>query len=863
LDKGLLRFVWRHSARDQIAIVVLTLAMLPIVYVSLEIPKIIVNEAIRGTDFPKRLLGFDVPQIPFLLLLCGAFLFMVALVNVLKYVLNVSVGLTGERMLRRLRLGLYQQVMRFRLSRFRTMRQGDILQSIMAEVEPLGGFVGEVIATPVRQGGMLLVYVTFIFVQDPLLGLAAVALYPVQGFVVPMLQREVVRLNRLRATNNRGLADKVAESLNQIEDVRVNGAASWRIAQISGWLHRNTDIRKRIFRRKFVIKLVSNILHQLTPFLFYAIGGWLVIVGRMDFGALVAVLAAYKDLAEPWRELLAYWQRWSDYRGRFDFVVENFLSGEIAGPQRLDPADGPLDGALALERIEGGPGAAGLRLEELSVRRGEVVAVVGGDTGARDALLRIAAGVAEPASGQVRVGDAHLDEAPISAVGATVGYVSSEPGLMDGALRDNLVYGLLKREPPLSALDGPVAADKLMEARRTGSPQTDPDGDWVSPAAAGEPDADALDSRLAELCDAFGLSGDVIGWALNAPLSAEAVDRWEAAARAARAALIETIGVEALADLSTPWRRDALNRDASLIENILFAAMPVAHEPDEAALGQPVRALLERTGAAGPLATIGRDIAVALAEIVSAVGRDSRVLDGVPGFSRKQVLDAAELVERTKDGDAAPTSEVREALIALAARYVPARDRLDVIGPEREARLLALREAVAPLAAKEPSLFPLDGSRFAPSLSLAENVLGGPRRHDRRAAWPKLDAHIAAAFEAAGLRRDLVLLGLSAPVGQGGSALTPPARRRAALVRAVVKRPRFLVLNGLGSTSSEADAELRRTARHAAGGAALLYGAEDLNAAAEADILIEIDREGAARVRAADGRDERGSVRWA
>ena len=99
----------------------------PLVYISLEIPKIIINDAISGRDFPREILGIQFQQIPYLLLLCGAFLVMVVLINGIKWLLNITIGMCGERMLRRLRFLLFEHVMRFRISRDRRQPKPDIL----------------------------------------------------------------------------------------------------------------------------------------------------------------------------------------------------------------------------------------------------------------------------------------------------------------------------------------------------------------------------------------------------------------------------------------------------------------------------------------------------------------------------------------------------------------------------------------------------------------------------------------------------------------------------------------------------------------------------------------------------------------
>src|SRR3546814_3049115 len=83
-------------------------------------------------------------------------------------------------------------------------------------------------------------------------------------------------------------------------------------------------IRFEIYQRKFFIKFLNNFINQLTPFFFYSIGGYLVIRGDLSFGALIAVLAAYKDLAGPWKELLDYYQMKEDIRIKYEQVIQPF-----------------------------------------------------------------------------------------------------------------------------------------------------------------------------------------------------------------------------------------------------------------------------------------------------------------------------------------------------------------------------------------------------------------------------------------------------------------------------------------------------------------------------------------------------------
>src|SRR5436853_4766320 len=285
-------FILRYSLRDQIYLVVVTLLSFPFLYYSLELPKVIINEAIGGKNFPWTIFGIEFSRISYLVLLCSVFLIFVLINGWFKYHLNVRKGRVGERMLRRLRYDLYERLLRFPMPHFDRTATGQIIAMLTAELEPVGGFIGDAFALPIAQAGTLLTIFIFMFVQNPLLGAAAVALYPVQGYFIPKMQRRIRELGRQRVRKLRGLSDRVGESIAAQVDIRANAGAHRQLADIAHRLGEIYYLRFEIYNRKFFVKFLNNFLNQLTPFFFYLIGGSFVIVGELSFGALVAGIAA-------------------------------------------------------------------------------------------------------------------------------------------------------------------------------------------------------------------------------------------------------------------------------------------------------------------------------------------------------------------------------------------------------------------------------------------------------------------------------------------------------------------------------------------------------------------------------------------
>ena len=491
MHRNIFSYILEYSAKQQLVVLAMTICSLPFYYVSLELPKRIINQVIdvEPDKFPQALKAGSytfahLGQIEFLISLCGIFLFLVLINGGFKYAINVYKGLLGERMLRRLRYQLYSMILRFPLSHFRKVSQGEMVSVVASEVESLGGFIGDAFALPLYQGGLLLTALGFIFVQDPVMGSAVIALYPLQAVIIPRLQYQVNQLGKQRVREVRKLSSRITESMDLVREIRANDTTRYELANFTGLLSRIFDIRYQIYRKKFYIKFLNNFLAQLTPLLFFSVGGYLVIQGEVTIGALVAVLAAYKDLAPPWKELLDFYQAQQDARVRYEQIVALFdipdleppdVQNETGRAQEFPIADVILDDVSYEEE-----GTTNLTGVSFVIRSAEHVAIFGEAESGKDSLSLILAGLIRPTAGSVRIGDSPLESLPVGVVGRAVGYADRDLALVTGTLLDNLVYGL-KQDPWQSNEDAPNELQKvgLQEASLSGNSLDDPEVDWI------------------------------------------------------------------------------------------------------------------------------------------------------------------------------------------------------------------------------------------------------------------------------------------------------------------------------------------------------------------------------------------------
>ena len=92
----------------------------------------------------------------------------------------------------------------------------------------------------------------------------------------------------LRQLTARQLSGRVGELMDGISTIHALDTSNYERADMSTRLGQIFKIRYDLYQWKFLVKFINNFLAQVTPFLFYCIGGYLALNGRLDVGQLVA-----------------------------------------------------------------------------------------------------------------------------------------------------------------------------------------------------------------------------------------------------------------------------------------------------------------------------------------------------------------------------------------------------------------------------------------------------------------------------------------------------------------------------------------------------------------------------------------------
>jgi putative ABC transport system ATP-binding protein len=861
MERNLFRYIWDHSRKEQLKILAIVLVSLPFYFISLDLPKYIVNDAIQGRAFtggretatfltiklglPEFLggaswtlfHGVPLPRLQYLFALSGLFFVLVLVNGGFKYAINMRKGAMGERLLQFMRADLFAQLLRFTPESLRHVKPSEAATIVKDEVEPIGGFVGDAFVAPAFLGGQALTALAFILVQNPLLGILAGAIVGVQGLVIPRLRREQLRLSKMRQLESRALAGRVGEIVDALPAVHGHGTTDYEKSRIAERLEILYDIRYRLYGRKFAVKFLNNLLAQLTPFLFYSIGGYYALKGSLDIGQLVAVIAAYRDLPPPVKELIDWDQQRLDVEVKYDQIVEQF------SPKSILPDDGELpaddvtftQGAIDVQGLRVADARGNVLLENASFslplpKSAALLAVTG--EGA-DIAARVLGRQIMDYGGHVRINGRDLDTIPESVTGRKLSYLGPETVIFGGTIRENILYGLNLRHP-----DGP---------RQDGGRALSANGhDWIDYAAAGATGPEDLDERVLDVLRLVGMDETIYRFGLGGTIDPARYPGFADKTVEARHALREALEADNATGLIEPFDPTRYNRNATVGENLLFG-VPIGDTFADRNLAANVfmRSIIEAERLTRPLVDMGMSIAETMLEIFAGLPGDHFLFEQFSFISHDDLPLYEETVARLKTRRDGPPSAVDlQRIVRLPLGYIEPRHRLGLLTPDLEAKIVRARKSFMDLLppSMRDSVEFYDPAAFCRAAPVRDNLLFGRITYGVAGANERVLTTVRRVAQDLGLTTDIYRIGLDYQAGHGGRLLFPAQRVSVSLARALIKRPDILIINDALAAFGELDAEaLLGKIRDALAGRTLIVTTRDRDAAGDYDTVIEFD----------------------
>ena len=282
LPRNVFRYVLETSALHQLALLVLTVAVALLEVAPLELQRRIIDDLVKHRPYL------------WVIWLCAAYAGVVLSQGSTKLALNIYRGWIGERARRDLRRRVHTVVEAPTTASPAAEAHGITISMIVAEVEPIGGFVGESVSEPLLQAGIMASVLAYMIHIDPWMALAAIGLFIPQLIFVPLLQSGLNRRTRARVQVLRQLGIAMIDRTDGAEDDR-------RIDQAFA-------LDMGIFKIKFTMNFLMNLCNHLQRVSALLVGGWWVYTNHLEIGGVVAFISGIARINDPWGDLVNYFR---------------------------------------------------------------------------------------------------------------------------------------------------------------------------------------------------------------------------------------------------------------------------------------------------------------------------------------------------------------------------------------------------------------------------------------------------------------------------------------------------------------------------------------------------------------------------
>jgi len=347
----------------------------------------------------------------------------------------------GHGVVRDLRNDVFERILYQPLGFFHFNPTGELISRISADVDRIQTAASETLAELLKQAAILIFLLIAIFAIDWKLAAASLVLAPLVFYPAIWFGKKL----RLLSKSNQ---DEMAEMANILYETvtgnRIVKAFTMEQAEVGKFRKVTQRIFKLNLRQKMTQSLSSPLMEVLgilviAGFLLYARAQ--IVSQRMTAGLFVAFIIALIKLYDPVRRMSGINNSFQQAFGASGRIFE-ILSQETERDAEQQILRGFTESIVFDDvSFEYEPGAKVLDAISFTVRRGEVVAIVGPSGVGKSTLVNLLPRFYEVTAGQILIDGKNIGNLSLRSLRDQIAMVTQDVILFNDTIRANIAYG--------------------------------------------------------------------------------------------------------------------------------------------------------------------------------------------------------------------------------------------------------------------------------------------------------------------------------------------------------------------------------------------------------------------------------------
>lgn len=358
-----------------------------------------------------------------------------------RYTQTYYINWIGEDIVRRLRDRLLAKLLTFDLAFFNSFRGGELISRTTSDVARVRLAVSQHLSVVVRESLAIIALMGVVIYTSPKLAFWGIVVLPMAAWPLSALARRVKKLSHRSQEKDSDITSRLAEIFNNVEIIKAHHSESFELGRFE---INNLEFRKinmKGVRAREMVNPMMEIIGAIAAALVVWFGGRLIISGEMTAGDFIQFTGALFSMYAPIKRISSVYNQFFEAVAASERIFD-MLDREPTIRSGNTTIDEPID-VVEFKDVHLSYGETpALRGVSVSVRRGQMLALVGDSGGGKSSLVNLIPRLYDPNSGQVLIDGIDSRELDLVSLRQRIGMVTQRVFVFHDTVAANVAYGL-------------------------------------------------------------------------------------------------------------------------------------------------------------------------------------------------------------------------------------------------------------------------------------------------------------------------------------------------------------------------------------------------------------------------------------